>query len=133
MNIDLERKIGRREFLVRVVEAGSSTVLAPAVFTVMGLGLSGCGGGGSGGSGNGAPSVTFTVDDSGSGHTHTFSIPQAILDMPPLTGYSAATSFNGHAHTVELDETDLINIAASIAVNGVTKFGPGHEHSYTFF
>lgn len=133
MNIDLESKIGRRAFLVRVVEAGSSTVLAPAAFTALGLGLSGCGGGnGSGGSGNtGVPSVMFTVD-SADGHTHTFSIPQATLDTPPGGGYSAATSSTGHTHRVTLSQADLVDIAANMAVNGTTTFGPGHEHNYTF-
>ena len=133
MKMDLESKIGRRAFLVRVVEAGSGTVLAPAVFSVVGLGLSGCGGGNSsGGSGGGAPGVTFTVD-SASGHTHDFFIPQATLDTPPGAGFSAATSFSGHVHTVTLSQADLVNIAASMAVNGTTTFDSGHDHNYTFF
>ena len=137
MKIAPGNKIGRREFLVRIVEAGSGAVLAPAVLSVVGLGLSGCGSGGdSGGSGNngggGTPGVMFSVD-SASGHTHTFSIPQATLDAPPGGGYSASTSFNsGHAHTVTLNQADLVDIAASIAVNGLTTVNSGHAHPYTF-
>ena len=139
MKIAPGNKIGRREFLVRIVEAGSGAVLAPAVLSVMGLGLSGCGSGGdSGGSGNngggGTPGVMFSVD-SASGHTHTFSIPQATLDAPPGAGYSASTSFNsGHAHMVTLSQAELVDIAASLAVSGRTTpdGDPTHDHSYTF-
>ena len=136
MKIDLGRKIGRREFLVRVVEAGGGAVLAPAVLTVVGLGLPGCGdggGGGSGGGGGGGPSVMFTVDIGGApGHTHTFSIPQTNLDTP-AGGYAAPTDADstGHTHVVTLLEADLINIANSVAVNGTSQ-NIGHDHTYTF-
>ena len=137
MKIDLGSKIGRREFLIRVVEAGTSTALAPAVLSVVGLGLPGCGNdSGSGGSGNngggGEPSVMFTVA-SASGHTHTFSIPQTTLDTPPAGGYTALTGRSaGHAHTIELSQPDLVDIVASITVNGVTTVNSGHAHPYAF-
>lgn len=137
MKIDLGSKIGRREFLIRVVEAGTSTALAPAVLSVVGLGLPGCGNdSGSGGSGNtgggGAPSVMFTVDRA-SGHNHTFSIPQTTLDTPPAGGYTASTGVSaGHAHTVTLSQADLVDIVASITVNGVTTVNSGHAHPYAF-
>lgn len=136
MKRDSGSYLGRREFLVRVWEAGTGAALAPAVLSVAGLNFLGCGSDDSGGSGNngggGAGSVTFTVAVN-SGHDHTFSIPQATLDTPPASGYSASTSSSsGHNHTVTLNQSDLIDIAASVTVNGATTINSGHNHSYAF-
>ena len=134
MKIDLGRKVGRREFLVRVVEAGSGIVLASAVLTVAGLGLPGCGGGDGGGSGGGMSGVTIIVATVNS-HSHSFTIPQDTLDNPPMIGYSASTSQSfAHTHSISLSEDDLIDIANSVPVNGTTMTTPfpGHEHGYAF-
>jgi hypothetical protein len=125
--------MNRRAFLGAVTRTGSAILVIPVMTTLGAVTMSGCTDSEnmSGGSGD---TTTFTVDPGGVGsHTHTFQVLNADLLMPPVAGISATTSSDGgHFHTINLTQAQLIDIAASMAVNTNTSFDLNHLHAFVF-
>ena len=131
--------LSRREFLNKIVKTSAGVLVLPVAGSLGVAVISGCGkkknsGDSSSSGSSGSDTTVYMVDAAGIGpHTHSFSIPNATLQMPPASGFTASTSSAaGHTHQITLMQTDLVGIAAAMSVAGNTTNNSGHSHSFTF-